>query len=66
MKIHSKTKCSICKETFSNNVDLKNHIDEAISKFNDNNLEKVGSNTDDKILPEVDINELAKDLNISE
>ena len=28
MKIHSKTKCSICKETFSNNVDLKNHIEQ--------------------------------------
>ena len=46
--------------------DLKNHIDEAISKFNDNNLEKVSSNTDDKILSNLDVQELAKELNMSD
>jgi hypothetical protein len=46
--------------------DVKNQIDEAISKFHDNNLDKVTENTDDKILANLDVQELAKELNMSD
>ena len=46
--------------------EVKNQIDEAISKLHDNNFDRVGANTDDKILSNLDVQELAKELNMSD